>query len=161
MSRHFDDVLVLASKSLPRWITDKLEPWDLTGLKPYAPQYITGFQAEAYQVELADGLLVAQDRMKQRIAADVRMDIGGDMQKISRMEIRHADQTYKHILLPLWLGAFEFSGKTYRIAINGRSGEVQGERPYSWIKIAIAVVIGVIVVGGITLILASSGALST
>lgn len=159
VSRHFDDVLVLASKSLPSWITDKLEPWDLTGLKPYAPQFITGFQAEAYQVELADGLDVANDKMKQRIAADVRMDIGGDMQKIHRMEIRHSDQTYKHILLPLWLGAFNFSGKTFRVAINGRNGEVQGERPYSWIKIALAILIGAIVVGGIAVVFAGSGAL--
>ncbi|MEZ5824614.1 MAG: hypothetical protein R3C97_07705 [Geminicoccaceae bacterium] len=47
--RHFDDVLVLASQSLPTWMTDRLEPWDLGSLKPYTAHYVTGFQAEGLQ----------------------------------------------------------------------------------------------------------------
>ena len=58
--RFFDDVLVLASSSLPKAHTDALEPWDLSGLAPYAPQYLAGFRAEAYRVELNDGLAVAR-----------------------------------------------------------------------------------------------------
>jgi DNA-directed RNA polymerase subunit RPC12/RpoP len=145
VSRHFDDVLVLASHSLPSWITDRLEPWDLGDLKPYTPEFIAGFQAEAYQIGLDDGFAAASAKMQARIAADVRLAIGGDMQQIERMDVRHSNRTFKHILLPCWLGAYLFGGKSYRLCVNARTGAVEGERPYSWIKITFAVVLALIV----------------
>lgn len=148
VSRFFDDVVVLASKSLPTWMTDQLEPWDMRGLKPYSALYVTGFQSESYQVALDDGFGVAQERIKARIAADVRMDIGGDLQRVERMDIDHGRPTFKHILLPLWLGAFRYNGRGYNVCVNGQSGEVQGERPYSAWKIALAVILAVILFGG-------------
>ena len=46
VARFFDDVLVLASRSLPKRFTDALEPWDLAALEPYRPEYLAGFRAE-------------------------------------------------------------------------------------------------------------------
>ena len=60
-----------------------------------------------------------------------------------------ADVTFKHILLPVWLAAYKYRGKTYRFVVNGQSGKVQGERPWSAWKIAVAVVLGLIVAGAI------------
>ncbi len=147
VSRHFDDVLVLASRSLPTWMTDRLEPWDLADLKPYTPAFVAGFQAEAYQTGLAAGWNVAAEKMQARIAGDVRLAIGGDMQEIHRLDVQHSERTYKHILLPCWLGAYLFAGKSYHLSVNARTGMVQGERPYSWIKIAAAVLLGLVVIG--------------
>ncbi len=152
VSRFFDDVLVLASGTLPSWITDRLEPWDLGDLRPYTAQYVAGFQSEAYQIQLKDGFDTARQKMRERIASDIRLDIGGDLQKIHRMDVHHASPTFKHVLLPLWLGAVKFGSKTYRIAVNARTGDVQGERPYSVWKIALAVILGLIILGGIALI---------
>jgi DNA-directed RNA polymerase subunit RPC12/RpoP len=143
--RFFDDVLVLASRSLPTWMTDRLEPWDLLGLKPYTPDYVTGFQAEAYQQGLEESFEVAAGKMREVITMDVRRDIGGDLQEIHRLDIEHDDRRFKHILLPCWLGAYLFGGKSYHLCVNARTGAVQGERPYSWIKIALAVTAALIV----------------
>jgi hypothetical protein len=52
------------------------------------------------------------------------------------------DVTFKHILLPVWLAAYKYRGQTYRFVVNGRTGRVQGERPYSAWKIGFAVVVG-------------------
>jgi DNA-directed RNA polymerase subunit RPC12/RpoP len=147
VARDFDDVLVLASRSLPTWVTDRLEPWDVQDLKPYAPEYVAGFQSEAYQVPLDEGFAVANDRMHAVIAGDVKADIGGDAQRIERMEVEYQDPSFKHVLLPVWLGAFRYGGKPYRLCVNGRTGEVQGERPYSVWKIAFAVVLAAILLG--------------
>lgn len=147
VSRLFDDIVVLASRSLPAWMTDQLEPWDMRGLKPYSALYVTGFQSESYQVPLAEGFATAQERIKARIAADVRMDIGGDLQRIERMDIDHGQPTFKHILLPLWLGAFRYGGRNYNVCVNGQSGEVQGERPYSVWKIALAALLAALILG--------------
>lgn len=139
VARVFDDVLVLASRSLPAWMTDRLEPWDLIGYQPYAREFLAGFESEAYQVPLDEGFEVAKQKMRAVIEGDVKADIGGDLQQIHRMQVEHGDPTFKHVLLPVWLGAFRFRGKSYRLCVNGRTGRVQGERPYSIFKIALAV----------------------
>lgn len=144
VKRFFDDVLVLASTSLPKRYTDALEPWDLAALEPYAPEYLAGFRAEAYAVSLQDGFAQARDHMDRVIERDVRFDIGGDRQRVHGIETQLGNLTFKHILLPVWLAAYKYRGKTYRFVVNGRTGRVQGERPYSAIKIAIAVVLGLI-----------------
>ncbi|TFL19592.1 TFIIB-type zinc finger domain-containing protein [Jannaschia formosa] len=155
--RFFDDVLILASTSLPKRHTDALEPWDLAGLAPYAPQYLAGFRAEAYSVDLASGLEEAKARMDAVIARDVRMDIGGDQQRIDRMETQLSAVTFKHVLLPVWVAAYKYRGESYRFVVNGQSGRVQGERPYSAIKIAIAVVLALIVAAVAAAIYAGGG----
>jgi hypothetical protein len=154
--RHFDDVVVLGSRSLPARITDRLGPWDLQDLRPYAPEYLTGFQSEAYQVALGDGFENAKEQMYAALQRDVAADIGGDLQRIERMEIRHNEPTFKHVLLPVWLGALRYGGKAYHLCINGRTGLVQGERPYSAWKILFAVVIALVMALVVASIMASA-----
>ena len=147
VSRDFDDMLVMASASLPQRLGNELTPWDLARLEPYSPDFLAGFLAEGYTVPLADGHASARARMAQIIEADVRRDIGGDEQRVNDITTRYSDETFKHILLPVWTAAYKYSGKSYRFVVNGQTGEVQGERPYSWWKIgfaglAVAVVVG-------------------
>ncbi|MFP4327785.1 MAG: primosomal protein N' (replication factor Y) - superfamily II helicase [Paracoccaceae bacterium] len=147
VTRFFDDVLVLASRALPRRFTDALEPWDLAALVPYRPEFLAGFRAEGYTVELAEGYDEARARMDAVIARDVRFDIGGDAQRIHAIETDVRDVTFKHVLLPVWLAAYRFRGETYRVVVNGRTGRIQGERPWSAWKIAVAVLALLIAAG--------------
>lgn len=147
ISNIFDDVLVLASKSLPRNYTEKLEPWDLENLTPYNEHFLSGFKTETYQIELKAGFEDAKSKMEEMIRESVRRDIGGDHQRISSVNSVFNDITFKHILLPLWISAYRYNGKIYRFLVNARTGEVQGERPYSWTKIALAILAGIIVLG--------------
>ena len=152
VSRHFDDVLVLASNSLPPSLTFKLTAegaFDLGGLVPYAPEYLAGFGAEAYGVDLEQGYASAKATMAYTIRRDVRMDIGGDRQRIHRIDTDHSDVTFKHVLLPVWVAVYRYRGKVFRYLVNGRTGAVMGERPWSWWKIALAAVAALIVGGAL------------
>jgi DNA-directed RNA polymerase subunit RPC12/RpoP len=148
VARFFDDILILASKSLPKRYTDALEPWDLEALEPYRPEFLAGYGAEGYTVELEEGYDQARDVMDSQIRSDVRRNIGGDRQRIHQINTSVSDVTFKHILLPIWTAAYKFRGKSYRFVVNGRTGEVKGERPWSIWKIAIAVVV-VAIIGGV------------
>ena len=140
--RGFDDVLVLGATSLPKADTDALAPWDLHALQPYARDYLAGFRAESYTVPLQDGYAEARRLMDDQIRRDVRAAIGGDQQRIARLDTRISDVTFKHVLLPVWVGAYKYGGKSWRVVINGRTGSVRGARPWSWSKIAAAVLAG-------------------
>ncbi|MCP5074423.1 MAG: primosomal protein N' (replication factor Y) - superfamily II helicase [Rhodobacteraceae bacterium] len=157
VARFFDDVLVLGSASLPKRYTDALGPWDLSDLAPYRPEYLAGFRAEGYTVSLEDGFDEAQAYMNRMIRRDVKFAIGGDEQRISNIDTDIDRQTFKHILLPVWLAAYKYRGRTFRFVVNGRTGAVQGERPYSAMKITIAVVLGLLVAGAVGYAIAMNG----
>jgi ribosomal protein S27E len=148
VARGFDDVLVMASTSLPQRLGDDLTPWDLTALEPYNPDFLAGFQAEGYTVALADGHATARDRMARIIEGDVRHDIGGDEQRVGNIDTDFSAETFKHILLPIWMAAYKYGGRSFRFLVNGQTGEVQGERPYSAWKIGFAVLVAAVVVLG-------------
>lgn len=145
--RLFDDVLIYAARSLPGQSTDGLRPWDLSALNPYATDYLAGFEAEGYTVELREGHHLAQAEMARVIESDVKRDIGGDAQRVSRIDSDYSDETFKHILLPIWTAAYRYRDRPYRFVVNGQTGRVQGERPYSAWKIGFAVAVALIVAG--------------
>jgi len=79
----------------------------------------------------------------------VKFDIGGDRQRVHDIDTDVRDITFKHVLLPIWMAAYKYRGNSYRFVVNGRTGRVQGERPWSAWKIAFAVVLGLIVAAGV------------
>ena len=132
-------MLIAATKAVKEARLNALEPWDLESLCPYEPAYLAGFKAQRYQVELPEGFEKAKEVMAEAIEEDVTRDIGGDEQRISSVDTRHSNVMFRHLLLPVWMGAYKFQGKVYQVAVNARTGEVQGERPYSVWKIALLV----------------------
>ncbi len=151
----FDDLLVLADNSLPPKLRGSLSNWDMKSLVPYQDDYLSGFIAETYQVELKDGFEIAKQIMSGEITATIRQDIGGDEQRISSMNPVYSNITFKHILLPAWISAYRFKDKTFHFVVNARNGQVFGERPYSRWKISLFVLSIVLVV--LLIILISQG----
>ena len=137
-------MLVLASRSLPKKYTDGLGPWDLSLLEPYQPEYLAGFRAEGYTVTLEDGYKEATEYVNRMIERDVKFDIGGDRQRVEHIDTNLSDMTYNHILVPVWIAACKFRGRSFRFVVNGQSGQVTGERPWSAIKLAIAFICAIV-----------------
>lgn len=136
----FDDILIPATRSLPADRLVALEPWDLAELKPYDPAFLSGFRAQRYQIDLGEGFEETKRVIAPAIERDVCSDIGGDEQRIDSLSTSYYEITFKHLLLPVYAGAYRYNGKLYQILVNGRTGEIQGERPYSVWKIALLVV---------------------
>ncbi len=147
VSLSFDDILVVASTSLPDEYVYAIEPFDLDQMVGFNEKYLSGFRAESYQKNVKEGLIDAKVRMDIFIRDAIRRDIGGDQQQISSVSTNHYNITFKHILLPIWISAYRYNNKVYRFLINGRTGKVSGERPYSVIKIVLAVIAVLIIIG--------------
>jgi len=145
--RFFDDVLVLATRNLPRKLMLKLEPWPLGKVVTFNQQMLAGYLARTYEVELDEGFAEAKKRIDTSLEDDVRKRIGGDTQRVHSIKTRYEALTLKHLLLPVWLLAYRYHEKTYQVMINAGTGEVQGERPYSWVKITMTAIAGIAVAG--------------
>lgn len=141
--RFFDDVLVLANTGLRRDFMLALEPWPLLKVVPFDQQMLAGFMARTYDIDLDKCFSEAKDRIDAAIHTEVCQRIGGDTQQVDHIDCRHEAITFKHLLLPAWLLAYQYGNQPYQIFINAATGEVQGERPYSVWKILFAVVLGI------------------
>jgi|JI6StandDraft_1071083.scaffolds.fasta_scaffold64432_3 DNA-directed RNA polymerase subunit M/transcription elongation factor TFIIS len=137
VSNIFDDVCVLASHSLPQENTRRLEPWDNKNLVAFNEAYLSGFQTECYQLDVKEGLPLAKQIMEEEIRETICEDIGGDKQRISEMNPVYRDITFKHTLFPIWISAYKYNEKSYRFIANGRTGKIEGQRPISYIKVAL------------------------
>lgn len=145
--RFFDDVLICACSGLPASVIASLDPWPLEKCLPFSQQVLAGFLAQTYAVPLDQGFVQARAIVDSAIASDVRARIGGDEQRIDSIQSRYDAISYKHLLLPVWLLAYRYREKTYQVIVNASTGEVQGERPYSWVKITFFV-LGLVAVAG-------------
>jgi len=142
-----DDLLVIASETLPTKYITRLEPWDLTKLTPFDRNYLSGFTVEKYKVELDAGFEKAKEIGKPEITRKVHKDIGGDTQQVTSMSTQYADITFKHLLLPVYVCAYIFKGDVFQFLVNAQTGEVQGEKPKSWTKIIFAILLVLILIG--------------
>lgn len=137
VSEDFNNVLVPGTKAVPEQRLNKLQPWDLNALCGYEPGYLAGFRAQRYQIELTQGFEDAKGMVATEIDRQVRRDIGGDEQRVSSIETNYSNIFFLHLLLPVWIGAYQFQGTVYHVVVNARTGDVEGERPFSVVKISL------------------------
>jgi DNA-directed RNA polymerase subunit RPC12/RpoP len=134
----YDDVLVHASKGVPDGLLRELGAFDLRALVPYRPEYLAGWRAEEYQVDLEQ----AWERARSSIVASQERrcagDVPGDTHRNLRVRNEISDVRWKHVLLPVWTLTYRYGGKPYTVLVHGQTGLVRGRAPLSWIKIAAA-----------------------
>lgn len=139
-SRDFYDILINSKSDLPD-IVKQVYNFDLNRLMQYNPAFQSGFDAFEYNKELKGCYLDAKEYMNSVIHSDVLYSIGGDEQRVHSIDSNYKQEVFEVTMLPIWLSSFKHNSKEYSIAINGVSGEIFGQRPYSYSKIFITVFI--------------------
>jgi Zn finger protein HypA/HybF involved in hydrogenase expression len=141
----FDDELVSASTGVSATLLKKIEPFPTSTLIPYDPGYLAGWTVERYQIDLMGAAArsrAAMDAQVRQLCADA---VPGDTLRNLEVAAIYSDQRFKHILVPVWLLTYTYGHKVYQVAANGVTGAMAGDRPWSWIKIALLVIVALIV----------------
>ncbi len=148
LDHFFDDELVAASKGVRGDLLTKIEPFPTTTeLKPYDPGYVAGWVVEQYQLDLIAAAQRSRQSMDGKLRSLCASQVPGDTHRNLRVSADYTGQTFKHILAPVWLLAYVYGRKTFQVVVNGSTGSIAGDRPYSWIKIMLAVIAGLILAG--------------
>lgn len=149
VNQSFDDIQICASANAQRQLAGEIQPFGTSrGCKPYDVAYLAGAQAEHYAMPLDDGYRQAQMHMEDALKSAATNQIlgrGFQQASITRLNPSYTNVTYKQVLLPVWLAAFTQGGKSWHYAINGETGKVSGERPYSAVKIGAAVLLALLI----------------
>lgn len=145
--RHFfDDEPVPGTTGVSHVLLKQVEPFPTaTDLAPYSTAYVSGFVVEQYQIALADAAQLSQAAMTERLRQMCAAQVPGDTHRNLQIRPRFSGQTFKHILVPIWLLTYEFRSKPFHVVVNGYTGQMAGEYPKSWVKIALLVLAAVIV----------------
>lgn len=150
-SRHdsHQNVLVCAGRGLPTELAEQVTSFDVHRLVPYQPNYLAGWRAEQYALDLMPGWQQGMTKMIKIQEGLCGRDVGGDTHTSLSVSNQFAAITFKHVLLPIWIAAYRYNGKPYQFLVNGQTGEVVGKAPWSIVKISLAVLLGLIVLGTI------------
>ncbi len=145
----YQDVLVCAGKGLPEALAAKFVSFDVAKLVPYRPDFLAGWRAESYTLDLMPGWDRGQTIIATSQEQRCSRDIGGDTSRGLSVSNQYDQVAFKHVLLPVWIAAYRYKGKVYRFLVNGQTGEIVGEAPWSVAKIALLVIFILAIVGAI------------
>lgn len=148
----FDDELVPASKGVKAQLLRKIEPFPTKELVPYNAGFLAGWVVERYQIDLVAAAQAARTRMTSQIESLCAGQVPGDTYRNLQVSARWSGQTFKHILGPVWLLTYDYHGTSYQVVINGYTGAIAGERPYSVWKILFAVLGGLLLIAILALV---------
>lgn len=113
--------------------------WSRRGLEALHKEALSGWESKEYSVTPMEAREAAQPLFDAKIEWAIRRDIGGDAQRIDRYESDYLSQKFLYFLAPFYHIQIHWKDKRYDFFVDAQSGKVVGERPYSWIKIAIFV----------------------
>jgi hypothetical protein len=140
LDHFFDDELVPASRGVQADLLRKIEPFPTTSdLKPYNPGFLSGWVVEQYQIDLIAAAQHSQEIMDGKTRQLCSREVPGDTQRNLAVETSYSGQTFKHILVPVWLINYTYGAQVYQVVINGYTGTIAGKHPLSWVKITLAV----------------------
>lgn len=147
ISGFIDDTLIKASHQRKNTIPNKISNWNLEDLQSFDTSFLAGFVTEKYTIPLKEGHLSSSKEAEKIARSWARRNIGGDTQRVGSIDIQLSEETFKHILLPVYISAYQYSGKKYNFFINGQTGTISGKRPYSFWKIFFFVLfVGIVLV---------------
>jgi transcription elongation factor Elf1 len=145
VSNFFDDELVQGSLGVRPDLLRKVEPFPTQELTPYDPKYLAGWVVEQYQIDLVAAAQHSRRQMDQKLGTLCTSKIPGDTYRNLRVEPDYSGQTFKHILVPIWLLAYTFGAKRFQVVVNGYTGKIAGDYPLDWVKISVAVLIAIFI----------------
>ncbi len=145
VTQGFDDLVVSGTPHVSDSILSTIDDFDLNALADYEPAYLAGMHAQAYAVPLEQAWDVGRAQMRAATRKACEQDAlsgGGDHLRSLSMNVDFANESWRYVLLPVYLASFSFNDETFQVVVNGQSGSIGGRRPVDWLKVWAVVLAG-------------------
>ncbi len=129
---NIDDYLVNASANISQLILSRILPFDLNQLVAYQADYLAGMQAKGYDRNLPDSWELAKAALREDAHKACMEDISSSHVRNFSMVADFGDETWRYILLPVYLSTYKFQEKVYQVMVNGQTGSIAGQKPVNW-----------------------------
>jgi hypothetical protein len=140
----FDDEPVPGTQGVDIDLLRKIEPFPTGEAVSYDSAFLAGHVVEHYKVVLIEAAKQSQEQMHAKLMEICALQVPGDTHRNLRIFPNYSAQTFKHLLVPIWLLTYNFGRHAYQVLANGYTGKIAGEYPYSWWKVAGLIVLALI-----------------
>ena len=96
---------------------------------------------EQYQIDLVAAAQHSRKIMDQKLYQLCAAQVPGDTYRDLQVQADYSRQTFKHVLLPVWMLTYNYGAKVFQVVVNGYTGEIAGEHPLSWVKVTILILV--------------------
>jgi DNA-directed RNA polymerase subunit RPC12/RpoP len=134
-----DDMILTGSSHVSRTILERIYPFQLQALKEYKPGFLAGWQAHGADIPLPNAWDDAKGSMRELARKTCHDDIPTRHVRNFSMNADFNNETWRYILLPVYLSSYCFQEKVYQVMINGQTGAISGQKPVAWWKIWLAI----------------------
>jgi DNA-directed RNA polymerase subunit RPC12/RpoP len=132
---HYDGILVGASSILTAEEIDRIRPFDLSKAVPPEKVELEQVIVEEFRLARKFAKPLAVSMIEDREAAACSRYLPGGGRNV-RVNVTISSLTSEPVLLPIWIMVYHYRKLTYRVLINGQTGEIHGEAPFSYAKAA-------------------------
>jgi predicted RNA-binding Zn-ribbon protein involved in translation (DUF1610 family) len=132
---NIDDLLISGASRLSPLLIERVESYNLAQLTPYQPSYLAGFHARAYDITLETAWEQARRVMRERARTACRGQASTSRIRNFSMSMDFGDESWRYILLPLYIANYTYAGRNFQVYVNGQNAEVAGQRPVDWRKV--------------------------
>lgn len=143
---NFDDVLINAGGKVTGSELSSIEPFNTNESFVYEEKFLAGFSAEHYKVNVHQGFKEAKKEMSLLIRSKILSHYHYDVVGYLNYQTSYDNNTYKYVLLPIWIGAYEHNKKNYRFITNGETGKITGKYPISAVKVTFTVLFIILII---------------
>ncbi|MBK9924325.1 MAG: hypothetical protein IPP66_03455 [Anaerolineales bacterium] len=123
-----DDLPVPASRKLSAVFLRLIPTFELKSTKPYDPRYLADWPAEVYDIPMAEASLDARGRAYAKYKEELPYKLS-PMRIVHSSSAKMAIESFKLVLLPVWMTELPFDGREHLILINGQNGVVASDLP--------------------------------
>lgn len=142
----FNDILISGVKALSNKELASIEPFDLINVEEFKPDFLAGWPTMIYDRPLSEASLIARERVLKNLRPQLHslVEPGREKRNLRIGSGKWSDMTYKHVVLPVWLGTYHYQGKEHHLLVNGQTGKVGGFKPRDSVKVVLAMILGII-----------------
>jgi hypothetical protein len=138
--KYYSGYMVSASKGLPQAEALAIQPYQLSNMMRYRPHYLAGWLVEEYSISKEQALGITRAEFQRRERENIANFLPGDTQSglnvSTKLDLGGTDL----ILLPVHVLSYRYRGKVFRFLVNGQTGKIYGEKPWSSSRITMAVI---------------------
>jgi len=125
---YIDDLAVPASRKIAARFSRLLPGYDLRETRSYDPRYLASWPAEVYDIPMADASLEAREQAYAHYKRILPARIP-DLFNLRTTSEGPTIESFKLVLLPVWITEIPLDGKGYTLLVNGQNGQVEGDTP--------------------------------
>ncbi|MCE1252136.1 MAG: hypothetical protein LWX83_01165 [Anaerolineae bacterium] len=138
---NINDLLVCGSKRISGTLLERISTFDLRALMAYAPDYLAGWKALAYDISLQNAWEEGKANMREKAKTSCHDQIDSSHVRNFNMSADFDDESWRYILLPVYVASYRYEQKTFQVLVNGQTGEVAGQKPVAWWKVWLAITV--------------------